>query len=333
MIDYQNYIFELNLNNLTQHSSGNFNATCNVCGDGDGHKHRLWFLNADDGGIIVKCFNGGCLLESSPTSFYNFLKLVEPALASKFNEEQRRDRFQDTISYGKQRTKAKKVKSFKIDKDNTKFFKKLSSKKYDKISEHPKAIEYCENRKIPKEVYSKFYYCVYDKSKFYNKMIMPLYRNSDNHIYGFVARDIVNKKFLVSLASDKNIRLYNIFNIDNTMNVYILESMIDLMSMGNDFNGIAMLTSSIPQHILDTIKKPIFSFDNDLTGINKSIEYTDKGYKVVIFPDDFKYKDINEAIVDGYDKDRIKKIMIANTYEGIQATLKLKMIKKKRRLR
>jgi len=332
MINYQDYLFELNLEMLTQHSSGNFNAKCNVCGDGH-NKHRLWFLvQPGNEGIVVKCWNGDCEI-SVATSFYNYLKLVNPELATKFNEEQRRDRFQDTISYGKQRTKSKKVKSFEIDKDNTKFFKKLSSKKYEPISKHTKAIEYCENRKIPKEIYSKFFYCVYDKSKFYDKLIMPLYRNKDSHIYGFVARSIKDKKFLVSLASDKNIRLYNIFNIDNTMNVYILESMIDLMSMGKEFNGIAMLTASIPQHILEVIKKPIFVFDSDLTGINKSIEYADKGYKVVIFPDNFHYKDINEAVVDGWDSEKIKKTIIANTYEGIQAVLKLKMIKKKRRLR
>jgi hypothetical protein len=329
LINYQDYLFELNLVNLTQHSNGNFNASCNVCNE-DYKKHRLWFLKQTDGSIIVKCFNGDCELEKA-TSFYNYIKLVDPALASKFNEERREERFKETITYGKQRSKYNtEIKSFEIDKDNTKFFKKLSSKKYEPLTKHPKATEYCINRKIPKNIYNKFYYCVYNKSKYYDKLIMPIYRNKDNCIYGFVARSIKDKKFLVSLSSKKNIRLYNIFNIDDTMITYILESMIDAFFVDN---SIAMLTSSIPRHILDILSKPVFVFDNDKTGVMKSIKYAKDGYKVVIFPKEFAYKDINEAIVDGWDKDRIKKMIIINTYYGIQATMKLKIKIKEMRLR
>ena len=42
----------------------------------------------------------------------------------------------------------------------------------------------------------------------------------------------------------------------------------------------------------------------------------DKGYNVVLWPDDVKEKDINDMILSGMTKDQIQTIIKNNTYQG-----------------
>jgi len=333
MIDYTNYIFSLSLD-LFKQVGNKFNARCPVCGDSqkNSYKGRLWFLPQTDGGYVVKCWNGGCILEKS-TSLYNFIGMMDKNLQSELKRELAKEHFDDVIYKKQKRRTYKKEKiTFEIQKDNTKLVKKLSKKSYCRINsrEHKDIIDYCKSRKIPKNIYMKFYYCFDKKSKYYDKMIMPLYRDIDNKIYGFVARSIKFKRFLLSLTSKQNLRLYNIFNIDHKKTVFILESMIDSMFIDN---SIAMLTAEIPKYVLDQLNKKIFVFDNDNTGIEKTLKYLKLGYKCVIFPSDFKYKDPNEAIVDGgYTKDGIRKMLLLNTHEGLEGILLIHKIIKKRKI-
>lgn len=331
MINYVDYIFDLNLNNLDEKVDGKWNATCPLCDDAEKSElsKRLWFLPKDDS-YVVFCFNSGCEADKG-ISFYNFLEIRDKELFENFKTETRKDSFNDIVYNKQKRRKSyKKEITFDILNDNTKFHPGLSKKSYESIICNKEAIEYCKNRKIPEEIYKKFYWCYNKKSKFYNKLVMPLYRNNDNKIYGFVARSLTNKRFLVSFTSELNVRLYNIYNIDNERPVYILESMIDAYNVDN---SIAMLTATIPDHILCEIKKPIFCFDNDSTGLSKSLEYSKKGYKVILFPDSFKYKDINEAMCDGdLDKEDINRLLISNTYQGLNAVIRInKIIRKTRR--
>ena len=67
-------------------------------------------------------------------------------------------------------------------------------------------------------------------------------------------------------------------------------------------------------------------FDNERRNkeVLKQIEKTiTKGYKVVLWPDDIKEKDINEMILSGMTKEDVKRIITKNTYQGNMALIKL----------
>ena len=67
-------------------------------------------------------------------------------------------------------------------------------------------------------------------------------------------------------------------------------------------------------------------FDNERRNreLLKQIEKTiDNGYKVVLWPDDIKEKDINDMILSGKTKQEIKLTIEENTYQGNMAKMRL----------
>ena len=59
-------------------------------------------------------------------------------------------------------------------------------------------------------------------------------------------------------------------------------------------------------------------FDNDRTGKVNSIKFAKKGFKVLTYPDDLKYKDFNEMIQNNYD---IKNLFLNYIKESINAVV------------
>ena len=66
-------------------------------------------------------------------------------------------------------------------------------------------------------------------------------------------------------------------------------------------------------------------FDNERRNLEvlKQIEKTiDLGYKVVLWPDDLKEKDINDMIISGKTKDEVQTIIKNNSYQGNMAKIR-----------
>jgi hypothetical protein len=59
--------------------------------------------------------------------------------------------------------------------------------------------------------------------------------------------------------------------------------------------------------------------------LQKNIEL---GYKVVLWPDTYEEKDINEMILNGKTKEEILDVISKNTFSGIEAKLRLSTWKK-----
>ena len=69
----------------------------------------------------------------------------------------------------------------------------------------------------------------------------------------------------------------------------------------------------------------VLVYDNEPRNkdIVKQIERSiDKGYKVCLFPESVKGKDVNEMIQNGLTSDEIKGIIDSNTFSGLTAKLK-----------
>jgi hypothetical protein len=69
----------------------------------------------------------------------------------------------------------------------------------------------------------------------------------------------------------------------------------------------------------------IIIYDNEPRNkeINKQIEKTiDQGKSVCLWPDNMKWKDINDMIIAGYSKEQIQDIITNNTFSGASARLR-----------
>ena len=78
-------------------------------------------------------------------------------------------------------------------------------------------------------------------------------------------------------------------------------------------------------------KDVVFVFDNEPRNkeiIKRMYNVIDDSYKLVIWPESIKEKDINEMIVNGKTKQQIQTIISDNTYSGLSALTKLNTYKR-----
>lgn len=313
-MNIEDYIFEIGLNKLKQKTNGRWNAECPLCDDAEVKQHRLWFTPTEKG-CLVKCYNCGCRADSG-MGLGSFLYLVNRSLWKKFTKEQKVDKFDEIVkNRGRLSNSFTVIKSF----ENVKFAKCLNPNKFQPVVEFAEPVNYLLNRCVPVEILEEIYWCdePYDK-KFcpYGQMIViPLLRREDGSVYGYSARSITSKDFYVKLLHPDNPKVYNIFNVDNDKDVFIMEGIFDSLSVDN---SIACLGASIMPSLLDEIKHPVFLLDCDQTGYNESLQRLKEGYRVVILTrkDMRNCKDINELVVNyKLSKNDIKRMLINRIYE------------------
>ena len=191
-------------------------------------------------------------------------------------------------------------------------------------------IQYLKNRKL-ENLKDISYNCIaninIDGTIYYIKdfLVIPMYY--ENKIYGFYSRNIKNPRDFKTYISTQGYKLFNYFNIDNSENVYIFESIFDMYSSGLK-NSVACLGARPPLELFKKIKNPVLCLDNDLTGINNSIDLLQKhnNCKSFVPPKDFKYKDINEMLV-SENIEKVSKFIQDNIYNGISAITRLKLLR------
>ena len=62
----------------------------------------------------------------------------------------------------------------------------------------------------------------------------------------------------------------------------------------------------------------ILFFNPSPKQIDKTIN---RGHKICLWPEQMKYKDINDMILGGYTKEEIQDLIKQNTHQGVTATL------------
>jgi hypothetical protein len=127
------------------------------------------------------------------------------------------------------------------------------------------------------------------------------------------------------MLDDSHPKVYNLDNVDKTKNVYVLEGPFD-----SEFvkNSIAMCGADVNLTKLN-ISHPVYVYDNEPR--NKEIlrrmnSFIERGYSIVIWPDNIKEKDINLMVMSGLD---VMSIIENNTYNGLKAKLQFNFWKKK----
>ena len=269
-------------------TSDYYNIKCNVCGDSDKdiYKKRGFILKNKDPWVYY-CHN--CQESTTVVKWMkehytvNYKNLMIDVMKNK-----RDDPRYDDQEYGFHR---KKTSSERDERDDTKGFKSLL-----KFAD---CVEYCENRKIPKEVYSKWYYCV--TGIYYGRIIIP-FRNDKGKIYFYQARSFNNKNGVKYLSRfGDNLSIYNYYNIDHDDYVPVLEGPIDSEFVDN---SIAVTGLKLKSEELNGIKKTRIILYNDKSGYKEAVKLLKKrkwvfNWKKFLkdYPCDGIVKDVNDFIL------------------------------------
>lgn len=306
--------------------SGTYNFRCPYCGDSEKHRNKArGYLFTKNSGLVYKCHNCGV-----GRSFGNFLK----DQAMDLYDEYVMERYKAGLT-GKGRNVADPT--FKIEKP--KFKKKGELQSIERLNnEHP-AVGYLQGRQIPKEHFANLYYtdkfCTWvntqkptfkDVKKDHPRIIIP-FIDTNGEWFGFQGRSLNpddKLRYITIMLDESRIKVFGLNRVDFDKTVYITEGPIDSLYIDN---AIAMAGADVDWSLLSN-KEAVFVFDNEqrnkeiVTRMEKVIE---KGYEIVIWPENLQEKDLNDMFIAGHD---VQSLVEFNTYSGLQAQIKLSEWKK-----
>lgn len=343
MLDYiDKKFFKLALSGPFKETDLDIAVKCPICGDSR-HKRssKRLHLFYKDKKTRVKCFNGGCKLESTHTLGY-FLKLYYPH----FYEAYKREKFDIKIQNIKRVDNTEKVEIFSIPTDTqipqtTQNTTKVEICEVESLAKllqcikpiNADTIAFLKSRKLNydtlKSQFGAFYSGTRDflkDGKCYslrNTLFIPIFlsKNRDlRYMIGFYARDIKKKRFVNNTLAGHFIP-WNLGSCDNSKPIYIFEAILDALSfytIYGESNVIALCTNNINPKILDYIKYPRFCLDNDTVGIQTMLKHT-KLEKADFIIYNTHFKDFNEMLVNGYE-------MPLEFERGFKADLKLRKL-------
>jgi len=279
---------------------------CVFCGS---KKMKGTIFYANTGRLCYICWRASCPCHTAIHAA-KWLKEVNPALYSAYlddisNKETKsasdilKMQEQFAEQYKKQQEIQKKEIEQKkmLDNNATKYFKHIN----DGSALSQKAIDYCESRMIPKEVYEKWF--IAHEGKYHDRVIIPFYTKAGKVSY-FQARSLigVEPKYMNRIAETQ---LYNRDFIDKTKPVFVLEGPIDSLFLENAVATCGAGSSSKIDAEIAQFDQVFYILDNDEAGNKKAGKLVREHKNVFIwnkFLTDFginpkSVKDINDVIV------------------------------------
>ena len=306
-------------------SGHNYNFRCIYCGDSDKNKYKSRaYLIYKDGGYFFYCHN--C---HASKSFKYFLK--------EQNGDLYRSYLMEMITEQKASEPPKKDFTPKFSRNIFSDCQKISDLSHDHL-----AHQFLTYRCIPAKHFHLFY-LVPEFLAFTNKIIpdkfeniesdhprivIPFYEN--NRVVGYSGRIYLphqsHKKY-ITIKIEEESALFFTKDSTNFINnhTFVCEGAFDSLFIDN---CIAVGSSALGKAKGLGLKDYTLIYDNEPHNrdvgelIKNSIRHNEK---VVIWPMDFRYKDINEAVMNGVD---IQKIIRENRYAGLKAMLKFNEWKK-----
>ena len=298
------------------------NFRCPVCGDSQKSrsKSRGWLLESKNA-FHYYCHNCG-----ASQGFSFFLKSIDQLLYNDYVAE----KFMANTSIKDSEPDANQFKTEvpKFNKTNPlSKIKKVSQLKYD----HP-IKKYIEKRKIPTKHHYRLYFAKKFKTwineiipnKFENvgkdepRLVIP-FLDQNGNCFGVSARGFDPKGIrYITIMFDERPKIFGLDKVDFSQPYYIVEGAIDSFFIEN---AIAMNGAEGNGNAAGDNAIYVFDAEPRNKEIHKRMEKVIKaGYKVCIWPTDVPGKDINEIYLAGLDPE---KLIEDNTYQGLQAELKL----------
>lgn len=304
------YIPQIGLQNLRRFQKG-FVCTCPNCGTKTPWKRKLYILV--EGKQFITVFCQKCGLD---TNLKNFIRMQNSLLYESYLAEERKELISDLKNGTLFRKESNLSQVNNVIDLKYKF--NLNTKYFKPAKYHKESVEFCKERHITEHI-DKFYYNVHPDHLLSGMLIFPFLLDDQSTLYGFQGRHCKEKKFN-TFSTNESMKVYNIYNVDFDQTVFIFESIIDSLMINN---AIAMLGTSISEPVMNLIKKRVFVFDNDRTGKKRAIQMLESGEKCLVYPDSFKYKDLNEAVKKGVSKSSLPSLINENIYEGIKGITKI----------
>lgn len=304
-------VAELNLNNLTDFRGG-FNFSCPLCGEGSSPWKKRAYILFDDGTyghnsfVCHNCYPDGMY-------FRSFVRLADNNAWKRYQEFEKSKRLDEIQKSGKIFQKKKSINK-KTTAAKPRYLFKLSPRSFTSVRNVTKAVDYARSRCIPEHIIDTLYYSRPREGWAYGDMlIFPLTYKGDI-VYGFQGRSIETKKFRTFTRND-SFKCFNVFGVDEKQTVYCFESIIDSFAVDN---SIAMLGADLSPNVRRMFKNLVYCFDNDRTGVEKSIKYLENGEKVFLWPKEISAKDTGLLLQKGITPEQITKMINTNIYSGIE---------------
>ena len=197
------------------------------------------------------------------------------------------------------------------------------------------AREYLEKRQIPQEKLSSLYYTERFKTWINSKkpgtfqslqndrgrIIIPLIDKGGNW-FGVQGRSLLpnsTMRYITIIFNEDHQKVFGLNNVKEDKPIYIVEGPIDSLFLDN---SVAMVGSDFNPRTCGW-SDYIWVYDNEPRNrqiVDRISHSIDRGDKVVVWPQGMTQKDINDMILGGKDP---QKIINDNTYQGIQAKIKL----------
>jgi len=312
------------LTRFTRKKDDLYQFRCPLCGDSFKDKTKCrGFIYRKSNDYFYMCHNCGV-----STTFYNFLKQVDPNLVKEYALERYKDTSPNIVE--------KKKETLVIKSAVPKFKKTLPIPKISSLPDDHYAKIYVKNRLIPEAYWSELYYAD-DYKKFVNvdmkiekslydndkRLVIPFY-DKDNKLIGFQGRTLSDSKMrYITIKLDENSpKAFGLNKIDEDDLIYVVEGPIDSLFLKN---SIAITSSNLEyaEELFDKTKI-VLVFDNEprnkeiLKLINHAI---DNHFSVCIWPEMIVEKDINDMILSGFSKDDIQDIVEKNTFVNLRAKM------------
>jgi hypothetical protein len=277
------------------------------------------------------CHNCG-----ASTTFYNFLKQVDPNLLQEYQLERYKNGETGNNNYPKPEFQ-------EVKQEAPKFKKALELPSIDSLPEAHFAKNYVQQRRIPETFSSQLYYAE-DFREFVTtlgiekeglhkddkRLVIPFYDREKN-LVAIQGRSLGESKlrYITLKLHDDNKKVFGLDRIDEDKLIYVVEGPIDSMFLEN---AVATADSNL-ESITDVLDKSKVAlvFDNEPRNkeiVAKMEKAIDNHFNVVIWPEMIEKKDINDMILDGFSPDEIQDIIDNNTFVNLRAKMEFVSWKK-----
>lgn len=164
------------------------------------------------------------------------------------------------------------------------------------------------------------------------RLVIP-FLDKEGRVFALQGRSFNPKskcKYITIVLDESMPRIFGIDTLERNLDTIVLEGPIDSMFLKNAIALGGGENSDIERVV--SKEKAIFVFDNEprskdtVKRIQKAI---DAGFRVFLFPEKFKTKDINSMIQEeGYEPDELQAMIVRGAVSGILAKLQLSEWKK-----
>ncbi len=302
-----------------------YNFRCPLCGDSQKNKTKCrGYVFRKKNDYFYMCHNCG-----ASTTFYNFLKQVDPNLVQEYQLERYKSGETGNNNYTKPEFEEYKQEA-------PKFKKALELPSIDSLPEGHFAKNYVQQRQIPEAFSSQLYYAEDFKQfvetlgiqkdglhKDDKRLVIPFY-DTEKNLIAIQGRSLGESKlrYITLKLHDDNKKVFGLDRIDTDELIYVVEGPIDSMFLSN---AVATADSNL-ESITDVLDKSKVAlvFDNEPRNkeiVAKMEKAIDNHFNVVIWPEMIEKKDINDMILDGFSPDEIQDIIDNNTFVNLRAKM------------